>query len=56
MEKETRLSKATAKTERRAEEKIKSELVERIFNDEFIFTDLRSIRSDKWKVYLTDPK
>jgi len=47
MERETRLSKATAKTERRAEEKGKNELVEQIFSDEFIFTDFVSTRTDK---------
>jgi hypothetical protein len=47
VEKETRLSIATAKTEKRAEEKVKKEAVERVFKDEFIFTDLLSSRPDK---------
>jgi hypothetical protein len=36
-EKETRLSKAAAKTERRAEEKVNNEAVGRVFSDGFIF-------------------
>jgi hypothetical protein len=35
-EKETRLSKATAKTEKRAEEKVKNEAEERVFTDVLI--------------------
>ena len=50
MEKETRLSKATAKTERRAEEKVKKEAAERVFNDEFIFIALLSPHLDSKSV------
>jgi hypothetical protein len=46
-EKETRLSKATAKTEERAEEKVKNEAEERVFNDGFIFTVFVSPFLDK---------
>ena len=46
-EKETRLSKATAKTERRAEKKVKNEEEERVFTDKFIFTAFISPSLDK---------